>query len=188
MHMWDINGDELYSWKGAEMPRVNDLAISAAGTHMVSICNETEIRIYSFEDKSEHIISEVSSITSLAMSADGSCLLVNLSSGAIHLWDNIQSPKPPTAPAFEYKGQQQGKFVIRSCFGGSGQAFIVSGSEDSQVYIWHRTSGEKVKVLSGHSGTVNAVCWNPSNPHMFASASDDRTVRLWGLPDPTGCV
>lgn len=72
-------------------------------------------------------------MTSLAMSGDGCALLVNLSSGSIQLWDGIQDPIPPTHPAMKYTGQVQGRFVIRSCFGGTEEGFVVSGSEDSQV-------------------------------------------------------
>ncbi|OMO68106.1 hypothetical protein COLO4_29887 [Corchorus olitorius] len=78
-------------------------------------------------------------------------------------------------------GHKRTRFIIRSCFGGLEQAFIASGSEDSLVYIWHRATGELIEALPGHSGAVNCISWNPTNPHMLASASDDRTIRIWGL-------
>eukprot|EP00118_Oscarella_pearsei_P005162 m.23421 g.23421 ORF g.23421 m.23421 type:complete len:442 (+) comp28469_c0_seq1:89-1414(+) len=57
--------------------------------------------------------------------------------------------------------------------------YIASGAEDRMVHIWHRQSGAKVATLSGHEDVVNAVAFNPINPHMLLSASDDHTLKVW---------
>ncbi|ORZ39540.1 WD40-repeat-containing domain protein [Catenaria anguillulae PL171] len=79
----------------------------------------------------------------------------------------------------KYKGHKQGKFVIRSMFGGASEAFIVSGSEDNCAYVWHRATGDVLAVLEGHTATVNAAAWNPKVLGMVATCSDDNTVRIW---------
>jgi hypothetical protein len=53
----------------------------------------------------------------------------------IYLWD-IQTGEI----ARKYSGQEQGRHVIRSCFGGTDNNFIVSGSEGENKTLFCRLS------------------------------------------------
>ncbi|XP_043721855.1 WD repeat-containing protein WDS homolog isoform X1 [Telopea speciosissima] len=176
IYMWDLEGNELEAWRGTRVPKVLDLAVTPDGQHLISVFSEKEIRIYNFKTKSEQIIAEEHTITSLSVSRDSELLIVNLNSQEIHMWDVARTSDKP----LKYMGHKQGRYVIRSCFGGSNCRFIASGSENSQVYIWSRKSSKPIEILSGHSSTVNCVSWNPVRPQMLASASDDQTIRIWG--------
>ncbi|KAL2252245.1 WD repeat-containing protein 26 [Sesamum indicum] len=175
--MWDQDGKEIECWKGQKTSRIADLGITANGKELITVCKESTILLFGWETKSEKFIEEDQTIISFALSSDRKFLLISLSNEELHLW-NIDGTAKLVA---KYKGHKRSRFIVRSCFGGLNQAFIASGSEDSQVYIWHRLSGELILTLAGHSGAVNCVSWNPTNPHMLASASDDRTIRIWGL-------
>ncbi|XP_055810704.1 WD repeat-containing protein 26 homolog isoform X2 [Solanum dulcamara] len=175
--MWDLEGKELECWKGHRTIRISDLGITSDGKHVVSVCKDNMILLFGWESKAEKVIQEDQTITSFVLSTDNKYLLVSLWNQEIHLWDIEGTVKLIS----KYNGHKRSRFVVRSCFGGLDQAFIASGSEDSQVYIWHKSSGELVETLAGHSGTVNCVSWNPADPHMLASASDDHTIRIWGL-------
>ncbi|KAK6142342.1 hypothetical protein DH2020_022690 [Rehmannia glutinosa] len=175
--MWDLEGKELECWKGQRTVRIADLGITTDGKELITVCKENTILLFNWETKSEKFIEENQNITSFALSEDRKFLLVSLWNEELHLWNIDDCPKLVA----KYKGHKRSRYVVRSCFGGLEQSFIASGSEDSQVYIWHRLSGELVLTLAGHTGAVNCVSWNPANPHMLASASDDRTIRIWGL-------
>ncbi|XP_077220780.1 WD repeat-containing protein 26 homolog [Tasmannia lanceolata] len=179
--IWDLDGKELECWKGQRTLKISDMAVTTDGKRIISMCRETAILLLDREAKIERLIEEEQTITSFTLSRDDKFLLVNLINQEIHLWSIMGDLKLVA----KYKGHKRTRFVIRSCFGGFEQAFIASGSEDSQVYIWHRGTGELLEVLPGHSGAVNCVSWNPANPHMLASASDDRTIRIWGLNRPS---
>ncbi|KAE9596327.1 hypothetical protein Lal_00048773 [Lupinus albus] len=174
--MWELDGKEVESWKGQKTLKISDLEITGDG-EIISICKDNAVLLLNRETKDERFIDEYQTITSFSLSKNNKFLLVTLLNQEIHLWNIEGDPKL----VGKYKGHRRTRFVVRSCFGGLKQGFIASGSEDSQVYIWHRNSGELIEALPGHSGAVNCVSWNPTNPHMLASASDDRTIRIWGL-------
>ncbi|CAN1199846.1 WD repeat-containing protein 26 homolog [Linum perenne] len=176
--IWELDGKEIECWKGQRTLKVSDLEISSDGKQIMSICRENQILLLDKEAKKDRVITEDQTITSFSLSRDNRYLLVNLLDQEIHLWD-IHGDE--TKLVAKYRGHKRTRFVIRSCIGGSEQSFIASGSEDSLIYIWHKASRELIEALPGHSGSVNCVSWNPTNPHMFASASDDGTIRIWGL-------
>lgn len=170
----DLEGQNLEVWAGDRIPKVSDLAVTPDGRHLIFVsCNDIWIR--ELPRGREWRFREKQTISSLSLSGDGQSLIVNLNSQEIHLWKINESCTVPE----KFMGHKQDKFVIRSCFGGSNSSFIASGSEDSQVYIWKRHVEMPIKVLHGHTMIVNCVSWNPARPHMLASASDDRTVRIW---------
>ncbi|KAK9828799.1 hypothetical protein WJX72_002132 [[Myrmecia] bisecta] len=192
----DVEGNILRRWKHQ---RINDMAVSADGSTIISVCQERQIRLCHISDHREATLTETAPITSLAISPAGDYLLANLANHTSHLWPLApclahldRSPANhglaaalevamPGSPLVEYKVEEgrQGRFVIRTCFGGSLANFVASGSEDCRVYIWHRETGDLLCRLDGHTGTVNSVSWNPTNSSMMASASDDKSIRIW---------
>ncbi|KAF4256298.1 hypothetical protein CNMCM8714_003702 [Aspergillus fumigatus] len=171
---WSMRGDPLYTWHGGF--RVQDCAITPDGRRLIAADVEEKIHVYDFAThEEEYCLPLKSKPTSVTVSRDSRYMLVNLSEGQIQLID-----LDTTEVIRRFQGQKQGHFVIRSAFGGAAENFVVSGSEDSRVYIWHKENGTLIETLEGHtSGCVNAISWNPTNPCMFASAGDDYFVRIW---------
>jgi WD40 repeat protein len=106
--------------------------VTPDGQHLICVC-PNEIWIRELRKGREWKIPERQTISSLSLSGDGQSMIVNLNSQEIHLWKTNGSSSAPD----KFKGHKQGKFVIRSCFGGSDSLFIASGSEDSQVHRLH---------------------------------------------------
>ncbi|KAG0350937.1 hypothetical protein BG005_009555, partial [Podila minutissima] len=206
--LWDTqatSGDVLHTWSTP----VRDLAITTDGRILVAT-NLTNIRQISLVDMTEiSRFEEMDDITAISLSRDNRHLLVNTTvkpthlpmHREVHLWD-LREGKIKR----KYSGYQQGRFVIRPCFGGGGggglrrrgllseddlsdesvqykERFVVSGSEDSKIHLWHRDNGHLVQTFEGHTKAVTCVAWHPTNPTMFASASDDHTIRIWGTPE-----
>ncbi|KAL6506816.1 hypothetical protein OROHE_022253 [Orobanche hederae] len=169
---WNLKGEELkWCYEGVVAYTRNAyLEIPRNRRELIIMCSSNKIVFLGLESMSIRFIVEDKIIVSFSISGDGKFCLVSLANERIHVYSTEGDHQPKRVA--KYKGHKRTRFDVRSCFGGFEERFVASGSEDSQVYIWHRDSGELVHRLEGHGAVVNCVSWNPVNPHMLATGSD----------------
>ncbi|KAF8682694.1 WD40 repeat-like protein [Rhizoctonia solani] len=194
-------GEKLYELGAIDekpLPiRVTDLTITPDGSRLVAVgtlvvppptnnnfdpSRQTRsMKVFSLSSKTELFSVGLSNeVTSVKATADSRYVLISHAPDEVQLWD-LDAQRM----CQKYMGHYQGKHVIRSCLGGPDEGFVLSGSEDQTLYVWKRDTGALIEVLSGHgNGCVNDVAWNPRDPALFASCSDDHTIRLWSPPPP----
>lgn len=63
--------------------------------------------------------------------------------------------------------------------------YLLTSSDDMQIKLWDWDKGwANTQCFDGHSHYVMMVKFNPKDNNTFASASLDRTVKIWSLGSP----
>uniref|UniRef100_A0A0N5AHY7 LisH domain-containing protein n=1 Tax=Syphacia muris TaxID=451379 RepID=A0A0N5AHY7_9BILA len=144
-----------------------DGSVLAADTH-------NRVRKYCFNTETEeNFITEQSQIITFTVDRQERYLLVDAKLHGLRLWDLKSGTLLRT-----YSDAAHQDLIVHSSFGGNNQNYIATGCNED-VRIWNHKSDHLIASLSGHTGKVNTVVWNPTNPRMLVSCSDDNTVRVW---------
>ena len=123
MITWSANGEKVYTWPTNH--RVQDLAISTDGQRLVTISTEKQIFVYNLIRREEEYSLRLKTyLTCVNISRDSNFVLVNMADNELQLID-IDSAEIVR----RFIGQKQGKFVIRSTFGGAEENLVITGSE-----------------------------------------------------------
>lgn len=174
--IWSKNCKPLYKWEGL---RILQFSIAPNEKFIVAMTHEGSFYVYSLENY--QTMAEVyvgKRLSSVQVSKDSKFLLVSTEPDEIFIYslEDYQIVK-------KYTGYQQSEYYIRSSFGGLNEQYILSGSEDKLVYIWNRYTQNIIERLGGHEECVNQIRWVPRETCQFASASDDKSIRIWGVLD-----
>jgi WD40 repeat protein len=108
-------------------------------------------------------------IRPLRFSRDGRTLACGTADQTVTTWDvatGRQIRQIPPAEAREYDG----------IFGPDGRTFVYASGHDAK--LGDARTYQDIRTMSGHAGDINYLAYSPDG-RQLASASDDRTIKLW---------
>ncbi|KAA8573636.1 hypothetical protein EYC84_005219 [Monilinia fructicola] len=172
---WNLDGDLIHDW--SRNHRIRDVVITPNGHRLVAIAHTSQLYVYNFVSRElEYNMDLKVTVCSISISQNSRHLLIHCNTGETRMMDVETGEKIRSF----IPGDKGGEFIIRTTFGGANECFVVSGSEEGNIVIYHREKGSVIEKLGGHKkGCCNSVSWNPTNPSMFASAGDDGIIRIW---------
>ena len=175
----DMNSDKIPFLDIGKFVRIKQLIYSEILNLIIVIPGSiSDIMCYDFiknkmsfkiEIKEEIVYSNISKADK------GKFLLINISKNfpKILLY-NLEKTKIED----KYFGHSQKNMIIKCAFAGNKDQYIISGSEDGNVYLWDRNIfGVAKYIFKGHFGIVNSV--ELGFDDCIFSGSDDGVMKIW---------
>ena len=175
MILWDLNtGDELSSF-GGYSENVNEVLFLPNGRRFLTASAKTITEWDVESENKQHSFSLQAGVSAIALSPDGTHLLIGCTDSQVKLWNLSEMREVKTF--YGHSGN-----VVGVDFSPDGKT-AVSCSWDNTVMIWNIESGELVKTIH-HSQKDSAISkvldvqFSPDGKKIL-SGSGDHTIKLW---------
>jgi WD40 repeat protein len=171
IRIWNIRTGKEISVLYGHAKDINHIAFSPDGKLLASASRDETVRFWNVATGDEiNLIDNYSySVENVAFSPDGKHI-ASASASKIRVRD-IETSKEFDIP--------YGHKIADLSFSPDGR-LLASASWNETVQLWNVSTGEEVKILERHSGSVTCVCFSPDG-QLLASGSDDGTIRIWDV-------
>lgn len=179
--LWAIHSEKEIKTFSGYTGIVYAIKFSPDGRYVAAGCSDNTVKVWEVSSgKQTFSLQHDGSVLAVAFSKDGRYLLSGSEDKTMKLWDFSTAKEICT-----YKGYSRG--VSSNAFSPDGK-FVATvlgdvwtnlGNKD--FIVWDFESGRIIHSFSGHKGNVWAVAFSPNNNRFVASASQDRTIKLWDV-------
>jgi WD40 repeat protein/serine/threonine protein kinase len=125
------------------------------------------------QGKPMQTIPAASPVFAVAFSPDDRWLARGLRAGPLEVWDTSSWER-----VHSWQGHAADIYTETISFNADGTLLAAPAGRD--VIIWNVGSGERLHVLTGHTGKTQAAVFSPDGSRL-ATSSRDSTIKLWDV-------
>lgn len=166
LKIWKITGECIQTLQG-HSDEVNAVELLSNGIIM-SGSNDKKIKLWRMDGLCLFTLDVGSQVLSL-LRINEKIFACGCGNGEIHVYDT-ELKKLKTL-----KGHKNSVSSLIQLKNGN----LVSGSFDNTIKIWDIEKEQCIQTLSDHTASVRSLCLLSKYANGFASASDDKTIKIW---------
>ncbi len=181
--LWDLaTSKQTHVLQGSTV--VRSLALSADGKLLASAGDDASVHLWDTDTGKPglKLTGSTDWLLAVALSPDGKTVAAGGFNGKVWLWETTSGKKvlevPVHPPAVAKMPPPPTTNVSTIAFSPDGKTVLVGG-QDALIYQF-QTDGKLVRTFAGHTSAITGLAFHPAGA-VLASASKDRTVRLWNL-------